>query len=415
VKDPSPFGYGTPPRSNLGFSRTCSDRYLTLCPGTNFTLIRGSRPYTEMYAPDGYNTSIPLDYQGIWSSGMSKMAPSVSSYFDIQWRSPNVLQQNAAGKITTPSGIQMNNGTAYLVGGYRNLHTVVLRDSIEAYEGLIVDTVNGGVGFRNHTVPPPWAYGSTWSEDILFVQPETQCVDTNLTLDYTLKQNNISGVVEVGDQVLLTDRGGFATLDAVYDWRNVKNTQENVGLRHRAYTAAWLNNVLSLMYFNETNGDARERGIKQQPSQPGKTFKLQDSGNSSQLSLPLSQRFIGKYDKVTTTRFGDYLPLPVAESVINSSFSNRLYSNPNKITQEQFNHASMFPELTMVPHLTKNNSVYMSRERQCEFTSEYHESGSDVWSSIPAFSTNIAPPGSFRSWKSRRSLNTADLLVCISL
>jgi hypothetical protein len=233
----------------------------------------------------------------------------------------------------------MNNGSAYLVGGYRNLHTVVLRNSTEAYEGLIVDTINGGVGFRNHTVPPPTAYGSTWTEDILFVLPETHCVDTNLTLDYKLKQNNISGEIEIGDQVFLTDRGGFAALDSRFDWRQLKNTQDDAMLYRRAYTAAWLNNLLGMMFLNETNADAMESGIKTQPSQQGKDFKLQDNGNSSQLSLTLGLRFSGKFDKVTTSVLGAFLPLTGADSTLNSSSTSRLYPNPQRITEENFKQA----------------------------------------------------------------------------
>ncbi|KAF2819009.1 hypothetical protein CC86DRAFT_398941 [Ophiobolus disseminans] len=340
AKDPSPFGYGTPPRSSYGFSRICGGRFLMLCPATNFTLDPGLRPYYDMYVPDGYNTSIPFAYQNIWSSGLGALAPTVSSSFDIQWRSPNLLQQDESGKIRTSSGVQMNNGSAFLVGGYRNLHTVVLRNNIEVYEGLIVNTINGGVGFRNHSVPPLSTFGSTWSEEILFVEPETHCVDTNLTLDYTLKQNNVTGWVEVGDQVLLKDGGGFAALKTNHNWRAVNNTQEDARLYDRAYSAAWLNNVLSMMYLNITNRGAREVGIKTQPSQPGTTFKLREIGNSSHLSLTLELRFSGKYDKVTTSVLGDFLPLTRAESVVNSTYPRQLYPNPQRITMEDFGRAT---------------------------------------------------------------------------
>ncbi|KAH7400636.1 hypothetical protein DE146DRAFT_781147 [Phaeosphaeria sp. MPI-PUGE-AT-0046c] len=343
ARDPSPLGYGTPPRSDLGFSRTCEGRSLVLCPGTNFTLVPGATPYTQMYVPDGYNTSIPLDYQGIWSSGLSALSPTVSSIFDIQYRSPEILQQDASGKVTNYAGVQINNGSAYLAGGYRNLYTVLLRNSTEAYEGLVVDTVNGGVGFRNHTIPPTSTYGSTWTEDILFVQPETRCVDTNLTIDYTLTQNNISGVVGVGDRVWLTDKGGFSSLEPNYNWHNIRNRQDDAQLYERAYTAAWLNNLLSMMYLNETNPDAGENGIKLQPAATGKTFKLQESSNSSirssvGLGLQLTN---GKYDKISTSPFGKYLPIPLEDSATNSSLTLKLYPNPQRISEGQFQFAGL--------------------------------------------------------------------------
>jgi hypothetical protein len=319
-----------------------------LCPGTNFTLVPGARPYTQMYVPDGYNTSIPRDYQNIWSSGLSSRSTTISSIFDIQYRSPVTLQQDASGKVINNAGVQFNNGSAYLAGGYRNLYTVLLRNSTEAYEGLIVDTVNGGVGFRNHTVPPVSTYGSTWTEDILFIQPETQCVDTNLTIDFTLTQNNVSGEVGVGNQVWLTDEGGFASLDPNYDWQGIRNDQADARLYDRAYTAAWMNNLLSMMYLNETNSDAGQVGIKLRPATTGRTFKLQNSSSSSldssmAPSTGLRVQLSGKYDKLSTAEFGQYLPLPSGDLSINSSSTSKLYPNPQKINDLQFKYAGEKP------------------------------------------------------------------------
>lgn len=113
--DPSPFGYGTPPRSNLSFSRVCGAQFLELCPGTNFTLIPGRSPYTDLYVPGGYNTSIPSDYLQIWGSGLRHMASTVSSIFDIQWRSPTTLQQDESGKIIFRSGVEINSESCPII------------------------------------------------------------------------------------------------------------------------------------------------------------------------------------------------------------------------------------------------------------------------------------------------------------
>lgn len=227
------------------------------------------------------------------------------------------------------------------------MYTVLLRNSTEAYEGLIVDTVNGGVGLRNHTVPPVSIYGSTWTEDILFVQPETQCVDTNLTIDFTLTQNNISGDVGVGDQVWLTDKGGFASLDPDYNWQSIRNDQADARLYDRAYTAAWMNNLLSMMYLNETNSDAGQVGIKLRPATTGRTFKLQNGSTSSLdsstgLSAALRTQLSGKYDKLSTSGFGQYLPVPNGDLSINSSTTSKLYPNPQKINDLQFQYAGEY-------------------------------------------------------------------------
>lgn len=49
IADTGPMGYGTPPRSNLGFSRSCGDFAAFQCPGTT-TLIK----YNVINETDGY-------------------------------------------------------------------------------------------------------------------------------------------------------------------------------------------------------------------------------------------------------------------------------------------------------------------------------------------------------------------------
>lgn len=68
---------------------------------------------------------------------------------------------------------------------------------------------SGGVGFRNHSAPPFQPFGSTWTEDVLFIQPVTQCVDTNLTLDFSISKNDSEGDYSGISQMVLTERGGF--------------------------------------------------------------------------------------------------------------------------------------------------------------------------------------------------------------
>lgn len=335
AKDLSPFGYGTPPRSNIGFSRICG-LGATPCPGSNFTAI-GKPNSPDVYMPDGYDTSIPLEVRKIWNSGLKGMDKSVSSIFDIQWRSYTVKQQDPSGLINMSTGVQFNNGSAFLAGGYRQLHTVLLSDSIEAYEGLIVDTVNGGIGFRNHSVPPASAYGSTWTEDVLFVQPETECVDTNLTVDYQLRQTSFSGAISVGPTVMLTDRGGFENLDAGYEWWHLNNTQDDAKLWDRAYNAAWLSNALAMVYMNITNPSLRDGRLQYKLSQVGKTFTLKSSSlNSSSFFDPM----LGVIE--TTQTFGDYLSVPENPFQLNeSTYINPLYPNPHKITGDNFTEAGM--------------------------------------------------------------------------
>ncbi|KAL8721861.1 MAG: hypothetical protein Q9225_001538 [Loekoesia sp. 1 TL-2023] len=73
----------------------------------------------------------------------------------------------------------------------------------QAVEGLVVntvhsgDTVRGGIGLRNHTVPSGLPYGGRWSEDLLWIEPVTACVDTNLTFHFSLadRADNVTRVI----------------------------------------------------------------------------------------------------------------------------------------------------------------------------------------------------------------------------
>lgn len=105
-------------------------------------------------------------------------------------------------------------------------------------EGLVVDAKNGGVGFRNHSAPPLTAYGSTWTEDLLSIQPVPRCVDTNLILDYTIPENDVRSI-NSRSPLTVTDRGGFSELNTVNPERDREGVQADPELWERAYQAAW--------------------------------------------------------------------------------------------------------------------------------------------------------------------------------
>lgn len=129
------------------------------------------------------------------------------------------------------------------------MRSLALDNAILVVEGLVVDAVNGGVGFRNHTVPLGFKHGATWVEDLLFIEPETSCVDTNLTLNNTVNNTDLSA----SGALFLTDRGGFINLNKTHpdvdyedDWRTTRIPQS-------AYRAAWAHNALTAFRFNVSN------------------------------------------------------------------------------------------------------------------------------------------------------------------
>ncbi|KAL4895553.1 hypothetical protein BDV59DRAFT_211740 [Aspergillus ambiguus] len=228
VRDSSPFGAGTPPRSPAPFTRltrTChQEGLLSMC---NYT----------------YESRMPPDLLKLYNDGASAFSPTVSSIFDMQYRN-YVNGTDAYSKLGW-----------YALPTYRHISVLLLDgQEIRLVEGLIVDEKQGGIGFRNHTAPvTPLQYGSSWSEDILFIQPETQCVPLNLTIDFERPSNHETNYTTTN--TVLTDRGGLSNLARSAPNLTVAQNGQDFDLHDRAYKAAWLNNFLTMAYFNATDRD----------------------------------------------------------------------------------------------------------------------------------------------------------------
>jgi hypothetical protein len=281
------------------------------------------------------------------------MAKSVSSIFDIQSRSYSWSQIN-----DNPDGVAPDNGTAYPVSSFRQISSLLLDDAIVVVDGLIVDMKNGGIGFRNHSAPSIQRYGSTWSEDILFIEPETQCVDTNLTLDFMIPEyTSQGGGGSIISNLVLTDRGGFANLSHHYPTWDRNDTQNNPELFLRAYKAAWINNVWSMAFMNVTNfrnlSDPNSYPFQYLKSTVGKTFPLMYNNSVGSLSTDIQPDALS-----VSTLYGDYLSgldqgIPGSNSSllnfslpgVNFSYpaTPPLYSNPFHVTQDNFSSAGKSP------------------------------------------------------------------------
>ncbi|KAL2196962.1 hypothetical protein P885DRAFT_68872 [Corynascus similis CBS 632.67] len=257
VQDSSAYFYGTSPRQNHSFSRVCmfagrGIRNPGPCPFTNDTLIfTGTSSGESWDYPTNITTDIPPIIREVYSSGTQGFETTISNFFDIEWRQLSLYKDN--------DGI-LNRGVPYTVNMYRQLDSIALDDSVKLIEGLIVDTKSGGIGFRNHTVPQPPDRNVTWQEDLLFIEPVTTCVDTNLTYDFTqFKEDFVS---EATPDYRLTDRGGFVHLNHTYPYYEVSNPQRNPDLWGRAYKAALLNNFYTMVFLNVSNPADKDTGTK---------------------------------------------------------------------------------------------------------------------------------------------------------
>lgn len=325
VEDKTAMGLGTPPRSNLGFNRKCFNSYPVNCPGVHNAIIKTKNGSAYNFdLPDGYDTSIPENVTEVFDSGRGQFNNTVSSIWDIQWRT-----------FLTASDPDTDKGARRLQGVYRPLQPLVLEDGIKAVEGLIVDTKHGGIGFRNHTAPMSTDLKVAWSEDLLFVQPESVCVDTNLTLDFTLTDQSATSF----KHLVLTDRGGFTHGTRNWTYTNYTNAQEQLDLRKHAQNAALANNVWSMFYLNVTNpakkGD--HEPFQYVNSYVGKSFVMPEDG--------VSPRAI-RLDSI-----GSFLQLL---SATNSSSSNSSYHeegkyrNPFHITYKDLDEIRKLPSMSEV-------------------------------------------------------------------
>jgi len=257
--DTTALGLGTAPRHDtLGFSRTCFNNTPThfLLPGScphsdvEVTLTERDGNITRVESPTGYDTRIPTNVYQFFQSGVSRLGQTVSSLFDIEYRNYRV-EKDSVDRF-------FQNGSAYLVGDYRQLTNMAINDELEVVEGLVVDTKNGGVGFRNHTAPAErLPLGAQWSEDILFIEPVTECVNLNVTLEYKIPDHTgIPGLENsrVGN-LSLVDRGGFVDFDPNIPLYGSKSDQEDPKLALRAYIGARASNLYMMYRFNISKPD----------------------------------------------------------------------------------------------------------------------------------------------------------------
>ncbi len=245
IPDTGPFGFGTPPRDPQYFNRRCYQSQMPAqCPGTtdlvetNFTYDDDGELFEGNASWDNIDMRIPKSLAKLYQSGLKDQPGSVSSFFDIQTRQYGYAQGD---------GYMRNE--SYLTDGFQYLSTVVLNDAIEPFEGLIVDTKSGSIGFRNHTVPDGAGLGAKWSEDLLFIEPETQCVSMNISLEFRVPMSND---YETLVNITLVDNGGMTEFVQKYPFLDLSDAQRDPQLHNRAYKAGWMTNIYNMLTMNLT-------------------------------------------------------------------------------------------------------------------------------------------------------------------
>ncbi|KAM5492315.1 hypothetical protein McaMca56_007153 [Microsporum canis] len=243
--DLSSFGKNTISRPDMPLSRDCiiTSAYCpgAFVPGAVIDQGQGNKSANPKITA---TTNIPKNITTMFSSASKKS--SIAGILDIQYR------------FWLPySSEYFDDHKPYPRGQLLPLDSLISKDDITLVEGLITDMRSGGIGFRNHSVPSGLPYGAEWDEDILWVEPEISCVNTNLTYELTLA-DTLNGTFSTPIRSIeLVDEGGFSNLrhgNPYNGWPNITYAHPNTQLR--ADRSAWLSNFLAGITYNLTDGDA---------------------------------------------------------------------------------------------------------------------------------------------------------------
>lgn len=319
--DSSAFFSGTSRRHGLPFTRTCKYPWACYapCPYTaDVEVFVDDGLSQNCTSPYGTNTSVPDVLYHIYTSGTKGHSTTISNYFDIEWR-----------QLTTQYNRELNNGTPYASGSFRLLQSLALDDEVRPIEGLVVDGKKGRIGLRNHTLPVGYSRGVMWSEDLLFLEPEVECVDTNTTIDFSISFGSVSDAsasISLSN-VTLTDRGGFVNINTTDPSNDQRNGINQPDLNTRAYQAAWLTNKYSMLWMNITDPTSKKNDTElfsRIDSKLDKTFRIYKPQN-----LQMDYKTLGIIDN-----FGAHL---IDDSVLDGE--EQLSSNPYGISSTDFDAA----------------------------------------------------------------------------
>jgi hypothetical protein len=260
--DTTPFGSETPPRDLYTVSRICGHGQFP-CPGVkplDFVIFQNEWDSSNKTIFDSYVTP---NITNCLTSGFGIAEDLRTSPFEIQFRQYQ-MYSTARDIVSTGSDrVHEKGGVTNTTGSLIVMESLVHLDDVVVREGIIADLVNGGVGFRNHTVPttPRMRHGAQWTEDILWLEPVTECVDTNWSVGHTQRAQPLSAYGPLWSTDLwLMNRGGGIVPTQIPDHKlSNPSSQSNPELHSRVYLAKSIFNyrlseMLQLSSSNATVG-----------------------------------------------------------------------------------------------------------------------------------------------------------------
>jgi hypothetical protein len=279
--DSSIFVNGTISRQNYALFRSCGGKYQSKpCPGNVQPLNMNNTNQSLSITPT--QSLIPGNISSLFSSGTRKATDLRAGPFDIQYRQFLRLSMNES----VP--------TEYY-STYTYLGPVIMEPTYQLKEGVIIDPKNGGIGFRNHSVPkiPTRAQSAVWTEEILWISPITSCIQTNWTI-YMSVNLALSPLTVSTIQMV---RNGTSPIPP--------EPQGDLRLDTRLYAAARAWDYDIMEYYSKPN--ARNATVDNSNGYPSITLRSGDSASDDPIGIltlvPGLTSYLGFEDEQTPEAF----------------------------------------------------------------------------------------------------------------
>ncbi|RPA82505.1 hypothetical protein BJ508DRAFT_414119 [Ascobolus immersus RN42] len=255
-KDPGIIGVGTMDREGYVYSRLCGSQYYLSCPSQQPPKGVVFNPKWRVFETENPNiTEVEQQMVDVSSEVPTNLTEAfkvpkefsshntVAGPFDVQYRSfKKVYDRLVTG---ARRAVYINNGKPYVVPDYRPFGQNALKSEYQVIEGGIVDRINGGYGFLNHSRPVGTLYRSDWDADVLWMEPESVCVPNNISIRYTFGNRPMESwtrASSVMSEVSIRDYGGLKDLPLEYPVLDLNRSQDDPQLWARAWKAAVISN-----------------------------------------------------------------------------------------------------------------------------------------------------------------------------
>jgi hypothetical protein len=247
-RDTSAIGQATVNRDDYTYSRLCNTHINIVCPSQEIPKGAVWDPMTLDFGLEEENqdievsSKIPKNLTDAFKVPRS-LSPhnTIAGPFDVQYRAYSFVRSG----VTVHNPI--DNNQPYVVGVLKTYGVNILQDDYKVVEGGIVDPINGGYGFYNHSIPKGITHRAEWDTDLLWMEPESKCVDNNFSIVYTIGWEGDGMPVK---EASIRDYGGLKDIPPEAPYIDLNRTQTAPMLQARAWKAALIMNLNMVVSLN---------------------------------------------------------------------------------------------------------------------------------------------------------------------